>query len=320
MSKSKHTILILGGLGFIGRNLTEELLASGKYNVVIFDSQTFSTNYIPANPFLSVCLGDFNSPADLQKVFRGHKFDSVVHLISTTVPSTSNGINMIYDVESNLVPTLRLLSLMKENDVKKIVFASSGGTVYGPLPALSGKPLSETDFTSPICSHGIIKLTIEKYLALYKHLFGLDYLVLRIANPFGEYHRSQVQGLINVVLRKRMKGEPVHIWGDGNIVRDYIYVKDCVLAMRLLMEKNIVNETINIGSGVGHSVNEILSAITKAAGPLKVQRNKGRNFDTPRVVLDISKLKQLIKFSPVSLETGIKNSNKWLINSESHGT
>lgn len=316
MNKNKHTILILGGFGFIGRNLTEELLSSGNYNVVVFESQSFSANCITSHPNLSVHLGDFNSPADLLKVFSEHRFDAVVHLISTTIPSTSNGINMIYDIESNLVPTLRLLSVMKEKGVKKIVFASSGGTVYGTLPALSGKPVPETAFTYPICSHGIIKLTIEKYLALFNHLHGLDYLVLRIANPFGEYHRSEIQGLINVVLRKAIKGKEIQIWGDGNIIRDYIYVKDCVLAMRLLMEKGVLNETINVGSGIGYSINEVLSAISKVTGSLKIQRNTERIFDAPRVVLDISKMKGLINFDFTSLDTGILKTYNWLLNSD----
>jgi len=311
--KSKHTVLILGGFGFIGRNLTESLLVCGKYKVVVFDSPNLSADYIPPHPDLSVILGDFNSPADLLKVFSEHHFDTVVHLISTTIPATSNGINMVYDVETNLVPTLRLLSLMKEHGVRKIVFASSGGTVYGPAAAKTGGPIPETAVTSPICSHGIIKLTIEKYLVLYKHLHGLDYLILRIANPFGEYHRSEVQGLVNVALKQSVKGAAIQVWGDGNIVRDYIYVKDCVLAIHLLMEKNLVNETVNVGTGVGYSVNDVLSVISRVTGPLQIKRNPGRSFDAPEVVLDISKMRSLIDIRFVPLEIGIRNTYKWLL-------
>lgn len=317
--KRKSNILILGGFGFIGRNLTEELLSSGRYNVVIFDSPTFPVDYIPPRPDLSVCLGDFSSPGDLQRVFSKYQFDTVVHLISTTIPSTSNGVNMVYDIETNLVPTLRLLSVMRENDAGKIVFASSGGTVYGPASALSRQPIPETAPTSPICSHGIIKLTIEKYLALYKHLHGLDYLVLRIANPFGEYHRSEVQGLINVALRKAIKGENIQVWGDGKIVRDYIYIKDCVSAMRCLIEKDVVNETINIGSGIGYSVNEVLAVVSAVTGNLKVKRSAARSFDTPKVVLDVSKLRRMTGVRPVSLEEGILRTYRWLCNPENVG-
>lgn len=313
--KRKQTVLILGGFGFIGRNLTEELLASGGYKVVVFDSTAFPVNYLSPHPDLTVLLGDFNSPADLLKVFSRHRVDSVVHLISTTIPSTSNGINMLYDIESNLLPTLRLLSILSENGVRKIVFASSGGTVYGPLSESAGEAVPETASTSPICSHGIIKLTVEKYLALYKHLYNLDYLILRIANPYGEYHRSELQGLINVVLRKAVRGSDIQVWGDGKVIRDYIYVKDCVLAIRLLMEKNVVNETINVGTGVGYSINQVLSTISKVTGPLKVIRNAARSFDAPRVVLDITKMRKLVDVDFIPLEKGIRNTYKWLLKS-----
>lgn len=313
--KRKHNVLVLGAAGFIGRNLVEELCRDRSYSVTAFDLVPGPLRELDGRGPTFV-QGNFLVESDLERAFRGKPYDTVVHLVSTTLPAGSPQPEMIYDIESNLVSTLRLLGLMRKYGARNIVFASSGGTVYGvPEPACRRRPIPETHPTNPICSHGIIKLAIEKYLHLHHYLYGLNYLVLRISNPYGEGHSSAVQGLINVALWRALRGETLTVWGDGKVVRDFIYIGDCVKAIKALIDKGVVNTVLNVGSGTGMSVNGALSLVRRVAGGLKVKRDHFRKFDVKRAVLDVSRLKALVPFKPISLLQGVKNTRSWLLKS-----
>lgn len=312
MENNKKTILILGGFGFIGKNLIEEFLLDDNYNIIVFDckNEPLPENWVNRN--IKFYCGDFTSTTDLDKIFKENKIDIVFHLISTTIPSSSND-NVIADINYNLGGTIKLLDLMRGYDVKKIVFFSSGGTIYGVPNGLFPDKFPEDYQNNPICSHGIVKLTIEKYLYLYKYFYDIDYLILRLANPFGEYHSSGVQGLINVILDKILKNETVTIWGNGEVIRDYIYIKDCVQVIKNLVDKNIFNDVINIGSGSGYSVNEVLDIIKDVVGDFKINRLESRKFDVPKIVLDVSKVKSIIAFNPTDIRTGIEKTYNWIL-------
>lgn len=311
MIKNKKNLLILGGLGFIGKNLIDELLDPGDYNLIIFD---YNCNLPEEWPKDSVKMyqGNFRSKIDLEKVFQENKIDTVFHLISTTIPSTSND-DILNDIDSNLNSTIFLLDLMKKYKSSKIVFASSGGTVYGLLENENINSFSENYQNNPICSHGIVKLAVEKYLYLYKYLYNIDYLILRIANPFGEGHSSQSQGLINVVISNFVNKKNIIVWGDGKIVRDYIYVKDVAKIIKNIFEKKITNQIINIGSGVGHSVNDIINMIQKVTGKFDVKKAENRKLDVPYSVLDVSKMKSIIDFKLTDIREGIKNTYNYIL-------
>src|SRR4051812_37486832 len=171
--------LVLGGLGFIGWHLIDALLAAG-HAVRCFDRPHVVPvgEQRPPCPQFELLEGDMLSEADIKAALAD--CDVCFHLISTTLPSSSNA-DPVFDVESNLVGTLRVLEHAVRTGVRKIIYVSSGGTVYGVPVKI---PLSETDPTDPICSYGIAKLAIEKYLALFQRLHGLEYVVLRISNPF----------------------------------------------------------------------------------------------------------------------------------------
>lgn len=306
-------ILILGGCGFIGKNLAEEFAGDRRYSLLVFDRPA-ALKTATRLKGVKYYGGDFNSQAALEKVFRENKVDTVLHLVSTTVPAASDGFGMVFDIESNLVPTVRLLCLMRKYGARKIVFASSGGTIYGPAAAAGRRTgIPECAGTNPICSHGTVKLAIEKYIQLSAYLHGLEYLVLRISNPYGEHHSSRVQGLINVALRNVRDGLPVTVWGDGKVVRDYIYIKDCVKAVKRLIDKDVSGEIINVGSGRGYSVNEVLRVMRGLVGDFSVERKPGRKFDVPRVVLDIRRLKALTGFRPTDIKAGIRKTREWLL-------
>jgi UDP-glucose 4-epimerase len=170
--------------------------------------------------------GDLVNQEDLEAAIQG--CDIIYHLVSTTLPKSSND-NPAYDIETNVIGTLHLLDLARKKMGKKVIFISSGGTVYGVPGEV---PIKESYPTNPLCSYGIVKLTIEKYLALYHQLYGLDYCVIRPSNPFGERQRvTGAQGAVAVFLHKALRDEPIEIWGDGTVVRDFIYVGDLTAAL-----------------------------------------------------------------------------------------
>lgn len=301
------TILFVGGMGFIGKNLVEVFSQSGEYHCLVFNRGNFVSEPSPVFKQVPVFIGDVRAGDTLAKVLMDHPVDILCHLVSTTVPSTSNQ-NMAFDIESNLMGTVRILDLAVKHKVKKVVFLSSGGTVYG-IPRFN--PVPETAPISPICSHGIVKVAVEQYLHLYRHLYGLEYLVCRISNPYGEYHHSAIQGLINVVLRKIIQGEEVVVWGDGQTVRDYIFVKDAAHAILKLIAAGVSDAVVNIGSGQGTSINEVLELIRSELGIFPVSYRESRSFDVPQIVLDTTKLHAHISHVLTPMPEGLRATIEW---------
>lgn len=301
--------LVLGGAGFIGSHLAQGLLAEG-HGLRIFDRPNLVLPpELRSDPRIEWFEGDFLNQDDLARVVPGS--DVIFHLVSATLPKSSND-NPVYDVESNLVGTLRLLEIARMNGVRRVVFASSGGTVYGLPRSL---PVSESHPTEPLVSYGITKLAIEKYLHMYRELYGIDYCVLRLANPFGERQRvSAAQGAVAVFLHRALHGETIHIWGDGSVTRDYIYIKDVVGAFIKAMSPIGEQRVFNIGSGRGLSLNDILSAIEKLLGrPVTRSYEHGRKFDVPVNVLDISRAREHLGWEPaVSFHDGLMNTLAWM--------
>ncbi|MDH7808119.1 UDP-glucose 4-epimerase [Rhizobium sp. AN67] len=254
--------------------------------------------------------GNFLARSDIEAALNG--IDVCFHLISTTIASTSNA-NPTFDVETNLLGTLQLLKCAVKSGVKRIVFISSGGTVYGVPKTI---PISEEHSTYPTSSYGITKLAIEKYLDLYRSLHGLEYVTLRLANPYGVGQRLDAQqGAIAVFLARALRGEEISIWGDGSVIRDYIYVDDAIDAMVRSADVNIQGGcVVNIGAGVGYSINEILSAIEKVTGRRTNKKYvEGRTYDVPANVLDISAAARLLGWTPkISLEEGLLRFSNWI--------
>ncbi len=235
----------------------------------------------------------------------------VYHLASTTLPKTSND-DPAYDVRSNLVDTLGLLEACVEAGVRKVVFASSGGTVYG-IPR--SVPVTEDHPTNPITSYGIVKLAVEKYLGLFHHLHGLDYAALRISNPYGPYQNpAGQQGAVAVFLRRIRDGESITIWGDGSVVRDYLYVSDLVDALVLASGRATESKVFNVGSGHGISLNELVSLMATVTGEEpEVEYLPGRELDVPSSVLDIERAGRELDWRPsLGLAEGLSRSWEWI--------
>lgn len=305
----KKKCLILGGGGFIGSHLADALLAKN-FDVVIFDKLNFSRKNI--NHILDkvkIVEGDFNNEIDLKTALKD--IDIAFHLVSSTLPANSNE-NPIYDVETNLVSSLRFLNEAFINGISKIIFISSGGTVYGIPERL---PIKEYHPRKPICSYGIIKKTIEDYLYMFERLYGLDYYVFRLSNPYGERQNPFVaQGVIPVFLKKLIKGEKIEIWGDGSVERDYIYINDAVNALIKCLEVNPKERIFNLGSGKGYTLNDIIGIIEKVTGKkTKVEYKEKRNIDVPVNVLDNKLISEKLSWkAETDIETGILKTYEYL--------
>jgi len=300
--------LVLGGGGFIGSHLSDALLSSN-HEVGVFDRPTARHLDYVKNQGARIFLGDYLNPDDIGPALSN--CDVLYHLLSTTVPQTSNDDPRL-DIEANVIGTLRLLEEVRKAQVKKIVFASSGGTVYGIPQKI---PIKENHSTEPISSYGISKLMIEKYLHLSWVLYGLDYCVLRIANAYGERQSiSKTQGVISAFLGKAFSKEEIIIWGDGSVVRDYVYVGDIASAFLQASSYKGKLKIFNIGSGHGHSLTDIIQVIENTVGfPLQVKYMQGRPFDVPINVLDISLAKSHLNWEPkVQLGEGILYAFKWM--------
>jgi UDP-glucose 4-epimerase len=309
---------VLGGGGFIGLNLCEGLLAAG-HQVRVFERPRLTIEGA-VGPGAGETVrgvewteGDFANRADVAAAVGG--CDIVFHLIGTTLPDTSND-NPAYDIESNVIATIRLLDTARAMKVRKVVFISSGGTVYGIPTRL---PISEDHPTAPICSYGITKLAVEHYLRLYHYLHGLDYCILRLSNPYGRHQRAAAaQGVVGVFLHHALKHEPIEIWGDGSVVRDYVYIGDVVSAIVKTIDYTGDVRTFNIGSGRGVSLNELVETIESLLGsPIQRVVKRARPVDVPVNVLDIARARTFLMWEPrTSLREGLTRTVDWI---NSHG-
>jgi UDP-glucose 4-epimerase len=300
--------LVLGGSGFLGSHLCEALLLSGYRVKTAVPEGVSLQNLTGILDQIEVLRLDLNNAAKTDKIWKG--VDRVFHLACTTRPETSND-NPVRDLEENLVATVRILDSCVANKVGRIIFVSSGGTVYGNPKNL---PVNEEHPKMPICSYGIHKLTIEHYLRLYENLYGLNYRVARIANAYGE--RQSIygnQGLIGTVLERLFTGKIINVYGNGETVRDYVYVADAISALLLLAEADTLSRVFNVSSGYGASVMEIIRTIESVSGrKANLRFCPVRTIDVTKNILDISRIQTETGWMPrVLLKEGIAHTVKW---------
>lgn len=298
--------LVLGGGGFIGSHLVGRLLEEG-HEVRIYDRSP--NRFLGTPQGAEYVEGDLGNHGLIRDALEG--IEVVFHLVSTTLPKTSND-DPGYDVRSNLVDTIQLLESCVEAGVRKVVFTSSGGTVYGPPRTV---PIPEDHPTDPISSYGIVKLAIEKYLGLFHHLHGLDYAALRVSNPYGPYQNpAGQQGAISVFLNRIRTGQPITIWGDGTVVRDYLYISDLVEALMLAATTDTESKLFNVGHGEGASLNELLELIDGVVDVApEVEYLPARSLDVPASVLDVSRAENELEWRPsIDLAEGIARTWGWI--------
>lgn len=302
---SSMRCVVFGGGGFIGTNLCRAL--AGRVDTLrafgrrqSFPEALEAIDWIP---------GDFKDPSALAAAVAG--CDVVFHLITSTTPTSAN-VDKIADINSNVVSSLHLLEACRVERVRRVVFVSSGGTIYGIPHRI---PTTENSPTNPITAYGISKLAIEKYLALYEHLYGLEYRVLRVSNPYGPFQTAmRNQGVIAAFLGRALAGKPIEMWGDGSITRDYIYIDDVVDALQLAALHEGPVRVINIGSGKGYTLRQIIAAIEKVLGlTVDIRQYDGRSVDVPCSILDVSSAAAELGWHPqISLTDGLEKTATWM--------
>ncbi|TXH76616.1 MAG: NAD-dependent epimerase/dehydratase family protein [Lysobacteraceae bacterium] len=301
--------LVIGGNGFIGSHLVEGLRAAG-HGVRVLDAGRARSDVDWAG--VDYRQAPYTDPDAIGAALSD--VDTVFHLASTTVPATSNA-DPIHDVSTNLIATLSLLAAMERHAVRRIVFFSSGGTVYGDPEYL---PVDELHPLRPISSYGIVKATIERYLLMHQHFGRLDPLILRPSNPYGPRQSAAGgQGFIAAALARLREDRPLQIWGDGETVRDYIYIGDLV---DLVVAAAASGDTgiVNAGSGDGHSLNAVCASMERVVGRrMSIEYLEGRRFDVRAIVLDTTRAQTRFGWRPsVDLETGIGRTWAWMQASE----
>ena len=294
----KNKILIIGGNGFVGSHLIDLLI---KLDYPIRVLARSKEKYRLENPKVDYRYGDFQSIEFVEECLEG--IDFVFHLISSTVPTNSNK-DIAYDINSNLIPGINLLNALVKLKTKKIIYISTGGAIYGDAEII---PTPETCLLNPISSYGIQKMAMEHYIKLFNRLHGIDYLIARVSNLYGErQNKSGVNGFINTILDKTIENKPIEIWGDGSQVRDYLHIKDLMSFMESALKKQ-ASGIYNVGFGEGHSINEIIEIVRSISkNEIELVFKSARAFDVKKIVLDISKAKNDLNWFPeISLENGI---------------
>jgi UDP-glucose 4-epimerase len=298
--------LVLGGGGFIGTHLCRGLLQRGAVVEGFGRRQAFPA----ALRGVKWTSGEFTDRAALARVVEGQEI--VFLMLGGSMPEGSNK-DPVADLMSSTVATLHLLELCRASAVRKLVFVSSGGTVYG-IPQQT--PIPESARTDPISAYGISKLATEKYLHLYWYLHGLDYAVLRVANPFGPYQiPGRRQGVVAALLHRVLQDQPVEIWGDGRVVRDFLYVGDVVEALIAVSGYAGEQRVFNVGCGVGRSILAVIEDIGKTLGRTSVRKlhKPGRATDVPVNVLDITRIRQELGWAPTTAwDDALRMTAEWI--------
>lgn len=293
-------ILLIGGNGFIGKNIIEKFLPY-RYNLTLLNRKTDNLTGVLINKKIKIVEGELEDTEILKKTIVTQNVDTIIHLASSMIPSSS--INEYYkELQKVVIPTYLLLDFICELNIK-FVFFSSGGTIYGK----SDYPLKEDQNLNPVNYYGYSKLLIEQYIHFKKRSDNLKYLILRPSNAFGKYQpfRSD-QGFITTAINKMLNNETIEIWGDGMAVRDFIEVQSLTDILHQLLNLDVTNDVINLGTGVGFNLLEVLQILEKIINKKAIVHFSGkRNVDVDKMILNIGKLKSLINYSPKPLEEDI---------------
>ncbi len=298
--------LVTGGCGFIGSHLVDRLIREG-WGVTILDRDESPVWRIPDG--VGFIREEMNNRGALEEAVS--QADVVFHLAWSGVHQSSNQ-DLRGHVEMNLLPSVDLFDLCARHRVRKVVFISSGGTVYGRAVRL---PIAEDHPTVPLNGYGAAKLAAESFLRLQTELHQLPHVILRPSVPFGERQNPDgIQGAVAVFMGKALRGEPIVIWGDGSVVRDFFHVADLADAFVAAAASPVTAGTYNVGSGVGVSLDELVAALREVTGiPVEVRYEEGRPFDAPAVVMDVSAIGRDLGWRPrVGFAEGLERTWNWL--------
>ena len=294
-------ILVTGGAGFIGSQVADAFISDG-HDVYILDNLSTGNeqNINPKARFIKYDIGD----PEVVKIFEKEKFDAVNHH-AAQIDVRKSVSDPIFDAKINILGTINLLQSCIKTDVKKCMFASTGGAIYGEQEYF---PADENHPTKPVSPYGITKLTIEKYLFFYKNEYGLNYTILRYANVYGPRQNPLGEaGVVAIFTNKLLKNENPVINGNGKQTRDYVFIGDVVKANVLNLSNNSP-DIYNVGTGIETNVNEIFSKLNEISGGLAEEKHgpaaKGEQL---RSVITSDKFYKKFNWKPsVKVNEGLK--------------
>ena len=283
-------ILFIGGAGFIGSSLVKQFLSSEKYNVFVVEPEFANVSRLDGLD-VTVFREALGNVDQMEKILVSNKIDIVVHLVSTLIPGSGYD-DFNNEFKNMIFPSIKLMEICAKKNIKFVYF-SSGGTIYGNRSTM--QPFVETDDMAPISYYGWSKQMMENSILFKNRTEMLKYLIVRPSNPYGHGQNLHgKQGLVAVAIGKILEEKPVEVWGDGSAIRDYIYVDDLAKVFFQLIDKDVCNETVNLGSGRGYSVNDVLAflkIITKK--DFKIVYENARPMDVSNMVLDTERMQRL---------------------------
>jgi UDP-glucose 4-epimerase len=298
--------VLLGGGGFIGTNLARRLAKEGADVRIISRKLSFPGDIPDRVEFRRI---DFSETPLVASAIHGA--DYLFHLVHASIPQTANA-DAAGDVERSVLPTLRLLDRCRDLRPRRLIYLSSGGTVYG-VPVRV--PIDESCPTDPISAYGISKLMTEKYVQMFSRQHGFDCSIIRLSNPYGPFQTARNgQGLIAELVRRFICNIPIEVWGDGSIIRDYIYIDDAIDALVKASMTEMASAIYNVGSGTGTSINELIHALTDIfdrAPP--VIHKEARAYDLKCNVLDVKRAVAELRWKPqTDLADGLQRAAAWM--------
>jgi UDP-glucose 4-epimerase len=295
--------LILGGAGFIGLNLAEEFVKNNE-EIIIFDRKEADfSSLVRMENEIKIVKGEIKDIELIENIFKKHKIGNVIHLVSSLLPASTEE-DFYREISAIIKPTFKIIDLIAKYKIDNFTFFSSGGTVYGE----EKEENCESDELKPITYYGFSKVMIENYIKLINRTKELNYLIIRPSNPYGKYQDlNGKQGFISVALGKALKDQKIEIWGDGQIIRDYIYISDLCKVVYKLLDNNKKNKVYNIGSGNGTSLIKVLKILEdKLDKKIEVVFKEKREVDVKKAILNIDKISNDVDFNPMGLAKGIE--------------
>lgn len=300
----RNGILLVGGGGFLGLALARALSAAGR------EVHVLSRNVAPGRrDGIEFHRGGQDNAAVIVPLLQ--VCASVVHLASTTTPGSSAR-HPAVDVLENLLPAARFLEIIAGNAPERLLFVSSGGAIYGNPDRL---PADESQLPSPLSNHAAGKLALESFFSSFAHAHQTSFAILRPSNLYGPGQPLRPGfGLVRTVLERVLRSEPVEVWGDGNAVRDYLYIDDAADACVRLLDAPRATGVFNAGSGAGVSILRLVELVERATGrAVPLTFRPARGTDVRAIVLDAARLREATGWTPrVDLERGLHLTWQWL--------
>lgn len=303
--RASGPVVVLGGGGFVGSAITRGLVSDG-YDVTVAEREP--PKDLDRLAGARVLMRDAGDPAIYDELLDGAM--AVVYAVGCLFPGESNA-SPLADIQDSLTPLIQLLEALRRQPEVPMVFLSSGGTVYGNPMMI---PVTEDHPTNPTTSYGILKLTGEKYIGMYRQLYGVQASVLRVANAYGPFQPpGRGQGVVGVFVDRVARGLPVRVFGSGRVVRDYIHVDDVARAVGASIA-TATPHTLNIGTGVGTSVLQMVQLLEEISGrAIALDHLPSRDFDVESIVLDVATFRALVGRDPIDLTAGLTATYEWAL-------